>query len=398
MSINIDSVKQVIGIPDFQKTELLESALTHPSRIYETNKNQQQKDQQEREYRRLAILGDSLLGAIVVDYLHGSFSELNQGYITDIKCQIVSREKCYKFARKLKLSDLCLLGRSAQQKDECQQKDLFGEMFEALLGAIYIEYGRNFKLLSNWLIERFIKQTVDEIMTDNQYTENQSSEDYLSIISSMNTEESADFLRQKKVEADALVAQDEKLQQLLIWIQKKSSLVNSDQPTKVRAFYLSLIRILGRGFVSNFDPNINSNSKVRQFFLGFTNRATDIGLDLAFKYNTNHDSANVLASIFTINFEPELQQALRKLQAELPNPKTDKEAFDVWRETHGQDWLKKVIKLIDYDLEFSKDQKTILNQYYKANQGILDCLNNSETKISPESKREIEESLLLPIT
>ncbi|BBD63057.1 hypothetical protein NIES2109_59070 (plasmid) [Nostoc sp. HK-01] len=52
MRINIQSVQQAIQISEFENTKFLEIALTHPSRIYESSINHQQKDEQKREYRR----------------------------------------------------------------------------------------------------------------------------------------------------------------------------------------------------------------------------------------------------------------------------------------------------------------------------------------------------------
>jgi len=102
MDINIETVKKEINIADFNHTELLEIALTHPSYIYEDrNLNSQQKDKQECDYRRQAILGDVILNAVVVDYLHENYPTLNQGKITELKSKLVSREKASKFAHKL---------------------------------------------------------------------------------------------------------------------------------------------------------------------------------------------------------------------------------------------------------------------------------------------------------
>jgi dsRNA-specific ribonuclease len=57
VSLDIETVKKAIDIPEFTRTDLLEIALTHPSKIYQNgNLTQQQKALQEREYRRLAIL------------------------------------------------------------------------------------------------------------------------------------------------------------------------------------------------------------------------------------------------------------------------------------------------------------------------------------------------------
>ena len=157
MSLDIETVKKAIGIPKLTRTDLLEIALTHPSKIYENCKlTQEQKALQEREYRRLAILGDAMFGAAVVDYLHQYFSKLNQGSITQWKSHIVSRQQAYEFARILKLRQLCELGWSEKWKHETMQQDLLGEMFEALLGAIYLEFLRDFYQLRNWLIKHFI--------------------------------------------------------------------------------------------------------------------------------------------------------------------------------------------------------------------------------------------------
>ncbi len=109
--MSIETVKKAIHIPDFRKTELLEIALTHPSKIYENrNLNRQQQERQEREYTRLAILADAMFGAAVVDYLHQYFPKLNQGSITQWKSHLVSRKQAYEFAMIFKLRQLCKLG------------------------------------------------------------------------------------------------------------------------------------------------------------------------------------------------------------------------------------------------------------------------------------------------
>ncbi|HEY9597825.1 MAG TPA: ribonuclease III domain-containing protein, partial [Cyanophyceae cyanobacterium] len=255
--MNIETVKQAIGIPNFKKTELLEIALTHPSYIYENQSlNRQQQDLQERKYRRLALLGDSIFNAAVVDYLvnDDSFPALNQGDITLLKSNIVSREKHYEFARKLNLSRLCKRGQGERWRDGSGQVALFGEMFEALVGAIYLEFERDFSGTRNWLVDRFIAGAVNDLLTDT-LSEEQSLGDDVQAISLMNSDEAAEQLLKKKQQVDALVAENEEFQQLLTWVNKKAKAVEgSYKPVKVRAFYLALIGILGRAFVRNFDP------------------------------------------------------------------------------------------------------------------------------------------------
>ncbi|MEH2283332.1 MAG: ribonuclease III domain-containing protein [Nostoc sp.] len=251
MNIDIETVQKKIGIPNFKRTDLLEIALTHPSRIYENYNNRQEQDRQERDYRRLAILGDAILGTTIIDYLYQEYPDFNQQNITDVKSQMVSRKTCYKFAKKLSLKSFCGLGRGEHLQEENKQIELFGEMFEALFGAIYLHYDRTFSLASDWLIKHFIKDAVDEFLKSNQISE-ELPVDYSETISSMNVDESSKLLWQMKEEADALVAQDDQLQTLLSWIDKKSSLVDTSyKHTQVRAFYLALIRIFVPGFVQN---------------------------------------------------------------------------------------------------------------------------------------------------
>jgi dsRNA-specific ribonuclease len=99
MGVNIEAVKQAIALPDFQQTALLEIALTH--RSY-TNEHPDlialSPQKQEREYRRLALLGDAILGAVVTDYLYHRFPDLEQGTLSPLKSDLVDRKKLSEFA------------------------------------------------------------------------------------------------------------------------------------------------------------------------------------------------------------------------------------------------------------------------------------------------------------
>lgn len=200
MNINISAVKEAIALPDFNRTKLLCIALTHPSRIYEDfNLTRQQQNLQQLQYRRQAILGDSIFNTAVVDYLvDDRFSTLNQGEITNIKSPLVSRKQHFEFARELNLRQLCLLGRGERDRDERKQVELFGEMFEALVGAIYLEEERDFSRTRKWLVERFIRRAVGDLLTNAPLTENHLSGDTVQAISLMNQAIAPETLRQRK--------------------------------------------------------------------------------------------------------------------------------------------------------------------------------------------------------
>ncbi len=81
----IQAFIKVIDIPDFDEKELLEIALTHPSYIYELNVDREKQDLQEKVYKRLAHLGNAILGAIVTEYLYDRFPEYTSSDLTEDK-------------------------------------------------------------------------------------------------------------------------------------------------------------------------------------------------------------------------------------------------------------------------------------------------------------------------
>lgn len=385
VSIDIKAVKKAIGITDFNQTRLLEIALTHPSRIYENiDMTQEQKALKEREYRRLAILGDAMLGAVVIDYLDQQYPALNQGTLSELKSEIVSQETLAEFARELKLRQLCLLGQGVERKDYSEER-LFTEMFEALLGAIYLECERDFSQFRKWLVKCFIEKTVDNLLPDTQITEEQLPEDGEMTLADKR-------LRQMKQQADALVAEDEILQQLLTWVNQKSLAVErSYEPAKVRAFYLALVRVLSFDFAKAFDDPTRRRSFARSFSSIF-NRSRGLALNLAFDF----DAKNVLLCLLALDLEPQLKQAMQELEVELPDPDKEPERFDQWRKGKAQAWVEKLTDLMGHNLQLGTQQKELLKEYYKANKSLVEYLN-SVCDVTPAIREEIEEKLLLPM-
>jgi dsRNA-specific ribonuclease len=384
--LDIEAAKKVLNISNFKQTQLLEIALTHPSRIYENlNLTQQQKDAQEREYRRLAILGDAIFGAVVIDYLHQRFTDLNQGALTNKKSDLVSRKQHYEFARELNLRQLCLLGQGERLKDESGQMELFAEMFEAVLGAIYLEFERNFSQFREWLVRHFIEKVVNDPLASTSLVEEQLPEEGVMTLADKR-------LRQMKLEADALVAEDETIQQLLTWINQKSHSVNPYyEPAKVRSFYLALVRVLSFDFAKAFDDPTRRRAQARSFAFIF-DRVRSFALDLAFDF----DAKNVLLCLLALDLEPQLKLAMQELEAELPDPDKESERFDEWRKVKGHAWVKKLTALIGHDLQFSQQQTKLLKEYYKANRALIEYLN-SGCDVTSSVRQEIEETLFLSV-
>lgn len=169
---DVQAFLKIIGISDLDK-ELIEISLMHPSYLYESNVDREKKDLQEKEYRRLAHLGDAIIGAVVTDYLYEQYSDLAEGELTQLKQQLVGKVQLSKFARQINLHQYCLLGKSLKGRNLNEQGKLFAEMFEAVFGAIYLGFKRDFFKAKSWLIERLLPSTLDEVIdldeTDDKY-------------------------------------------------------------------------------------------------------------------------------------------------------------------------------------------------------------------------------------
>ena len=88
-------------------------------------------------YERLEFLGDSVLGTVVAEYLFKRFPYKNEGFLTDIRSRIVNRESLNKVGKKMGLNQLVVYS----GKVNLSHKSLYGDVLEALVGAVYLDKG-----------------------------------------------------------------------------------------------------------------------------------------------------------------------------------------------------------------------------------------------------------------
>ncbi len=103
-----------------------------------------------------------------------------------------------------------------------------------------------------------------------------------------------------------------------------------------------------------------------------------------------------------ITHAPYLKRLLQNLKNQLPDPQKDWDYFEKWWEINGKTWTEELRAVmiehrdIGHNWQFIDAQEQLLQQYYDANQLLVDCLN-SDCYVSREVRQEIEDSLLLPI-
>ncbi len=163
----IEAVKKAIALPNFKHGFLLKIALTHPDYIYQQiNLDRLEKERLFLEYQGLVDLGSAALARIVSNYLSSRFRKLGDATLTIIKSDLVSREMLAKFARELKLNKFAMLPESYNWKHKNEQQKILAGIFEAVLGAIYLEFNRDLARMEKWLGDRFLERAVNNLLAD----------------------------------------------------------------------------------------------------------------------------------------------------------------------------------------------------------------------------------------
>ena len=106
-------------------------------------------------YERLEFLGDSILGSVIAAYLYKKVPSGSEGYLTQMRSKIVSREHLNELGK-----DLNLIRFITTNLDQANFGDnIHGNIFEALIGAIYLDKGYNFS--QKFIFENVIIPYVD---------------------------------------------------------------------------------------------------------------------------------------------------------------------------------------------------------------------------------------------
>jgi len=89
-------------------------------------------------YERLEFLGDAVLDLVVADYLYNHYKE-TEGEMTKVRASYVCENANYAYSTSLGLEKYILVGHG-EEKDHLK-KAIVADIFEALMGAIYIDLG-----------------------------------------------------------------------------------------------------------------------------------------------------------------------------------------------------------------------------------------------------------------
>jgi dsRNA-specific ribonuclease len=150
----VAAIERAIGFPKFQQTTLLEIALTN----YLPSSNCPDfPAAQTVKYKRLILLGRTIFGAVVSDYLYCEYINCDRDSLSILKACLSDKKQLAEFARTLGLNEIKLPEVSTKTTGKKNSNKLLSETFEAVFGAVYLECDRDFGRAGNWLIEHFIE-------------------------------------------------------------------------------------------------------------------------------------------------------------------------------------------------------------------------------------------------
>jgi ribonuclease-3 len=145
-SADLALLEQALGHA-FARPELLLHALTHRSQAYELAMETTGKpDEGERgDNERLEFLGDAVLGVVVAEALFQGHPEWQEGELTRMRAQLVSRRHMAEVALAIGLGEHLLLGKGEERSGGRKKTAILANAMEAVLAAMYLDAGLNGK-------------------------------------------------------------------------------------------------------------------------------------------------------------------------------------------------------------------------------------------------------------
>lgn len=98
---------------------------------------------QENSNERLEFLGDAVLSLVVADYLYERFPDCDEGFLTTIRSKLVCGKSLAKLGEAIGLGPWLIISRQIDEDNGRGNAKILEDTFEALLGAIFIDFGRD---------------------------------------------------------------------------------------------------------------------------------------------------------------------------------------------------------------------------------------------------------------
>lgn len=128
------SIYKIVGFyPD--NIQLYKQAFLHKSQSIEDDEGKWLNNE------RLEFLGDAILSAVVADIVYKHFQNKREGFLTNTRSKIVSRDSMNRIGLSLGIDHLLRYSINVHAQHEAHNSNMLGNALEALIGAIYLDQG-----------------------------------------------------------------------------------------------------------------------------------------------------------------------------------------------------------------------------------------------------------------
>lgn len=138
-------IKAITGISP-SNIKLYRQVFHHRSKFTEPIENNE----------RLELLGDAVLDAIICDRLYKKYPYKEEGFLTELRSKIVNRKSLNEVGERLGLLEHLQFSRKSMVD---VSRDLGGNTFEALVGAVYLDAG--FDATRRFIQKRVLHSLID---------------------------------------------------------------------------------------------------------------------------------------------------------------------------------------------------------------------------------------------
>lgn len=153
----------------FERPELLELAVTHPSYAHEHPKDSGQEGMSENHHnQRLEFLGDAVLDFLVASWLYRTYPDFPEGPLTRLRATLVRTTTLASLAQDLEIGEALRLGRGEEESGGGQRPANLCDALEATIGALYLDGG----LDAVWpRLEPWFERKADAILEAESYVD-----------------------------------------------------------------------------------------------------------------------------------------------------------------------------------------------------------------------------------
>lgn len=128
MSLSKEQIETLIGTK-IKELSLYQKAFTHKSASADES------------FETLEFMGDSVLGFVITKFLFDKYEKRQEGFLTKARTKLVRSETLADIALKLGLDTMVLMDEKGMRNKWNTNPKILEDVFEALVGAIYMDLG-----------------------------------------------------------------------------------------------------------------------------------------------------------------------------------------------------------------------------------------------------------------